>query len=146
MNKGRFALLPFAILICVSALLGQSTSVLTSEHDVALVNRVAESWVSLLDTGLYDESWERSGAIFRARVDKELWIKQLKMNRETLGKLRSRKLLSATYLADLPDSPRGDYVILEYAVSFEHDASGREIIIPYLTEDGDWSVAGYYLK
>lgn len=118
----------------------------TAERDVITVKRVAEAWISLIDREAYDESWDRTAEVFKTRVKKEQWIEDLKTNRRPLGKVRSRKLLTAVYVSDLPDSPRGEYVLLDYEVAFESDAPIREIIIPYLAIDGEWRVAGYSLK
>jgi hypothetical protein len=117
-----------------------------SARDVATVKRVAEAWVSLIDREEYDESWDRTAEVFKARVKKDQWVEDLRSNRKPLGKVRSRKLLTAVYVSDLPDSPRGEYVLLDYEVAFETDLPIREIIIPYLAEDGEWRVAGYSLK
>jgi len=117
-----------------------------SEKDVLNVKRVAEAWVSLIDREAYDESWDRTAEVFRTRVKKEQWIEDLNTNRKPLGKVRSRKLLTAVYVSDLPDSPRGEYVLLDYEVAFESDVPIRETIIPYLAVDGEWRVAGYSLK
>jgi hypothetical protein len=116
------------------------------ERDVVTVKRVAEAWVSLIDREEYDESWDRTAEVFQTRVKKAQWIEDLKANRKPLGKVRSRKLLTAVYVSDLPDSPRGEYVLLDYEVAFETDVPIREIIIPYLAPDGEWRVAGYSLK
>jgi hypothetical protein len=117
-----------------------------SERDVGSVKRVAEAWVSLIDREAYDESWDRTAEVFKIRVKKDQWIEDLKANRKPLGKVRSRKLISVVYVSDLPDAPRGDYVLLDYEVAFEIDVPIREIIIPYFAPDGEWRVAGYSLK
>jgi hypothetical protein len=116
------------------------------EKDVVTVKRVAEAWISLIDREAYDESWDRTAEVFRSRVKKEQWIDDLNTNRKPLGKVRYRKLLTAVYVSDLPDSPRGEYVLLQYEVAFEADEAIQEIIIPYLAGDGEWRVAGYSLK
>jgi hypothetical protein len=115
-------------------------------RDVVTVTRVAEAWVSLIDREAYDESWDRTAEVFRTRVKKEQWIQDLEVNRRPLGKVQSRKLLTAVYVSDLPDSPRGEYVLLDYEVAFETDVPIREVIIPFLAADGEWRVAGYSLK
>ena len=124
----------------------QFVEMAASEKDVVNVKRIAEAWVSLIDREAYDESWDRTAEVFRTRVKKEQWIEDLNTNRKPLGKVRSRKLLTAVYVSDLPDSPRGEYVLLDYEVAFETDVPIRETIIPYLAVDGEWRVAGYSLK
>jgi len=124
----------------------QLLETIVAERDVITVKRVAEAWISLIDRGAYDESWDRTAEVFKTRVKREQWIEDLNVNRRPLGKVRSRKLLTAVYVSDLPDSPRGEYVLLDYEVAFETDVPIREIIIPYLAPDGEWRVAGYSLK
>jgi hypothetical protein len=150
-SASSFALSWLLTLLCVgltstSPVKTQLEITSVSERDVVTVKRVAEAWISLIDREAYDESWDRTAEVFRSRVKKDQWIEDLKTNRKPLGTVRSRKLLTAVYVSDLPDSPRGQYVLLDYEVAFQTDAATHEVIIPYLAGDGEWRVAGYSLK
>jgi hypothetical protein len=137
--------LAVGVLFYAGALFGQSPSVSAAERAIAHVKRVAESWVSLIDRGFYGDGWDRTARTFKARIDREEWLTDVREHRATLGKIKSRTFLTGTHVTDPPDSPPGEYVVLEYEVAFEHDSSIRETIIPYLSDDGEWYVAGYFI-
>ena len=66
--------------------------------------------------------------------------------RKPLGKLVSRDLKSARYAASLPGAPDGEYVVIQFATSFENKKSAIETITPMRGADGKWRVSGYYIK
>jgi hypothetical protein len=137
----------FGLVIFLLVLVFTGTpKVSASEYDLKLVQRVAESWLALIDRGAYEESWDRASGSFKDRVDKVRWVQDLKTNRGPLGQVISRKFRSAEYVTEVPDGPRGEYFVIQYDVVFETDSPGHETIMPYLTETGEWHVAGYFLQ
>ena len=46
----------------------------------------------------------------------------------------------------LPGAPDGEYVVIQMETSFENKASAVETITPMRDSDGEWRVAGYYIK
>jgi hypothetical protein len=66
--------------------------------------------------------------------------------RDPLGKMRSRKVKSATYKTSLPGAPDGEYVVIQYDSSFEHKQAAVETVTPMLDKDGKWRVSGYFIK
>jgi hypothetical protein len=66
--------------------------------------------------------------------------------RKPLGQLITRTLKSKTYATSLPGAPDGEYVVIQYATTFENKKSAIETITPMLDEDGKWRVSGYYIK
>ena len=60
--------------------------------------------------------------------------------------MQSRKLRSATFTKTLPGALDGQYVVIQYATSFEHRAAAIETVTPMLDKDGKWHVSGYYIK
>jgi hypothetical protein len=111
-----------------------------------LAQQSAESWLTLVDAGKYDESWQRAAEYFRGAVAKEDWRKAVQGVRDPLGKMRSRKLKSATYKTSLPGAPDGEYVVIQYDSSFEHKQEAVETVTPMLDKDGKWRVSGYFIK
>lgn len=111
-----------------------------------LAQKSAESWLALVDSGKYEESWQEAASIFKEAVSKEQWHGALVATREPLGKMLSRKMKSATYTKTLPGAPDGEYVIIQYETSFEHKQSAVETLTPALDKDGTWRVSGYYIK
>ena len=63
-----------------------------------------------------------------------------------LGKVNSRKLASAQNVTELPNAPKGDYVVIQYSTSFANLPSAIETVVPMLDKDGHWRVSGYFVK
>jgi hypothetical protein len=111
-----------------------------------LAQQSSESWLALVDAGKYDESWQEAAQYFKGVVAKEDWRKTVQGVRDPLGKMRSRKLKSATYKTSLPGAPDGEYVIIQYDSSFEHKQEALETVTPMLDKDGKGRVSGYFIK
>ena len=106
----------------------------------------SDSWLGLVDSGKYGESWQEASQLFKAAVTKEQWQSALRGSSDPLGKMLSRKLKSATYTKTLPGAPDGEYVVIQYESSFEHKQSAVETVTPMLDKDGKWRVSGYFVK
>jgi len=106
----------------------------------------AQKWLSLVDQGKYAESWETAAAYFKNAVSEKQWLQSMKGARQPLGKLVSRKLLNATFATNLPGAPDGQYVVIQYATSFENKSSAIETVTPMLDRDQKWRVSGYFIK
>ena len=111
-----------------------------------LAQQSSDAWLALVDSGKYADSWEEASQLFKAHVTKEQWQSMLRASRDPLGRMTSRKLMSATYTTMLPGAPDGEYVVIQYDRSFEHKQSAVETVIPMLDKDGKWRVSGYFIK
>lgn len=120
---------------------GQSTS-----KPEQIAQQSAESWLTLIDSGKSEASWEQASSTFKAHVTKEQWQNTLQATLAPLGKVISRKLRSATYAKTLPGAPDGDYVVIEYETTFERKRAAVETITPTLDKDGQWRVSGYFIR
>ncbi|MDH3746344.1 MAG: DUF4019 domain-containing protein [Acidobacteriota bacterium] len=105
----------------------------------------AEAWLGLVDAGDYSKSWEGAAALFRKAVTQQQWIQSLNGVRKPLGRLVSRRVKSKQYLTQLPGAPDGDYVVIQFAASFENKKTAVETVTPML-DDGVWKVSGYFIK
>ena len=130
----------FSLLIALIACTAQAQK---PEH---LAQQAAESWLALVDSGKYADSWQEAAQMFKAAVTKEKWQSMVQPVRGPLGKLLSRKLKSATNTKTLPGAPDGEYVVVQYDTSFEHKQSAIETVTPMLDKDGKRRVSGYYIK
>lgn len=74
----------------------------------------ALAWVELIDSGNYVESWEQSAAPFKNSTTAEKWGNMVTPVRDPLGKVEARKLADREYLTSLPNTPKGDYVIVQF--------------------------------
>src|ERR1035437_3985272 len=106
----------------------------------------AQVWLDLVDGGSYAKSWEGTAAVFKLAVNQTDWEKTAQAVRAPLGKMVSRKIKSQQYATSLPGAPDGEYVVIQYATTFEHKAVAVETVTPMLDKDGQWKVSGYYIK
>jgi len=135
--------------LCVSILAVGLVARATLAADAAAekaAQHAAQSWLSLVDSEKYKESWDQAASFFKQAVTPTQWESAVKTARCPLGRLKSRQLQSAEYRRSLPGAPDGDYVVIQYATSFENKKSGVETITPMKDKDGVWRVSGYYIK
>ena len=108
--------------------------------------KASQAWLALVDAGRYDESWQEAARLFKAAVTKQQWRASMGAYRKPLGQLIARTLKSKTYATSLPGAPDGEYVVIQYATTFENKKSAIETITPMLDGDGKWRVSGYYIR
>lgn len=106
----------------------------------------ATAWLALVDGETYAESWEQAAQYFKGAVQKDQWIQAMQSGRKPFGKNISRKLKSTSYCTTLPGAPDGNYVIIQFASSFENKKTAIETITPMQDKDGQWRVSGYFMK
>jgi hypothetical protein len=106
----------------------------------------ADTWLKLVDDGKYRESWKQAAAFFKDHVTADRWEQMVSGARKPLGALVSRKFQLAKYSTSLPGAPDGQYVVIQYDTVFENKQSAVERITPMLDKDGQWRVAGYFIK
>jgi len=132
--------------VTLTLLPGVCSSVQAQQKPEQLAQQSADSWLALVDSGRYADSWQEASPLFKAAVTVEQWQSALRATRDPLGKVLSRKLKTATYSKTLPGAPDGEYVVIQYDSSFEHKQSAVETVTPMLDKNGKWRVSGYYIK
>ena len=108
--------------------------------------KAAESWLSLVDSGEYSQSWNEAAQIFKQKVSLQQWKITLESVRIPFGKLKARRFKTATYTDTLPGAPDGKYVVIQYETTFENKRSAIETVTPMIEKDGQWKVSGYFIK
>lgn len=131
--------------VVIGLTLGTNVMANESEKEKAAITS-AEKWLSIVDEGKYIESWKASSDNFKQAIKQDQWEQALQSARKPLGKLVSRKLMSASYTTSLPGAPDGEYVVIQFNTSFEKKNSGIETVTPKMDLDGMWRVSGYYIK
>ena len=63
-----------------------------------------------------------------------------------MGKLISRNLTKTQNAQSLPGAPDGNYVVMQFATSFENKKDAVETVTFMREKDGKWKAAGYYIK
>jgi Protein of unknown function (DUF4019) len=130
----------------LGVLIAVSSRGMGQDKPVDLAQKADEAWLSLVDGGKYSESWKTASSAFQKAVTEEKWVSAMQSARAPLGKLLNRKLQSGDYTKTLPGAPDGEYVVVVYYSSFEHKETAAETVISVLEKDGEWRVAGYYIK
>lgn len=122
-----------------------TTSLCESKAETAATNSAIQ-WLSQVDGGRYEESWDMAAPGFRNVASKDQWAKMLQATRAPLGKVVSREVKSAEYTTSLPGAPDGQYVVIQFESSFETKKSAIETVTPSLASDGQWRVSGYFIR
>ena len=106
----------------------------------------ALTWLIDVDANDYGRSWQGTAAHFKNIVTRDQWTSALQRVRVPLGKVISRQILSSDYRTELPGAPDGHYVVIRFETNFQNKKSGIETVTPMLDADGQWRVAGYFIK
>lgn len=132
--------------VVLALLLCASSAAQAQEKPEQLAQKSAESWLALVDSGKYLQSWDEAAEFFKGAITKEQWQSALGTARTPQGKVLSRTLKSATYTKTLPNAPDGEYVVIQYDTNFEHKQAAVETVVPMRDKDGEWRVSGYFIK
>lgn len=103
------------------------------------------SWLEMVDSGKYAQSWDLAAPFFKSQVAKEDWQKGLTQVRKPLGKVLSRQISNSDIRSSLPGAPVGEYIVVTLNASFENMARATETVT-LKKEGSDWQVVGYYIK
>src|SRR5262245_50353821 len=140
-NASLVSLLGLIVASCLSTMIAPAKQ---NPEDAA--QQAVESWIRLVDSGKYADSWDEAAQLFKEKLTKPQWESAVQSVRTPLGKVTSRKLRSANYTKTLPGAPDGEYVVIQYETSFENKKSATETITPMKDKDGQWRVSGYFIK
>lgn len=116
------------------------------DADILVAEQSARDWLALTDGSQYAASWEQASSFFRAAVTQENWEGALRGARMPFGDLLSREVSSSTYATTLPGAPDGEYVVFEFNSAFANKAAAVETVTVMRDIDGDWRIAGYFVR
>lgn len=116
------------------------------ESQDAKVAEMAEAWLSGIDAGRYETSWNEAAEFFQNSITVETWAEAVTKFREPLGELKSRKFKDSQNADALPGAPDGKYVIMQFDTSFAAKARAVETVTFMLEKDGSWKAAGYLIR
>lgn len=105
-----------------------------------------EAFLHRVDTDKFAESWKIAASMLKEKVPEQLWVDQLGKIRAVAGPLLERTEESMTYSTFAKDSPEGEYIVVTFDTSFERKKDASEIVTVTLDTDGDWRVAGYFIR
>ncbi len=140
------ALFMFGLIVAMP-LSGIAQDKATNDHaaEKKAALEAVESWLKLIDSGKYAQSWDAAAKLFQDNVPKADWKKSVDATLSPLGKVVSRQVIAQHYLTQIPGGPDGEYVIVQFNTVFENKKEAMESITP-LVENGEWKVSGYFVK
>ena len=141
MNTARIHFLALTLV-----LLAASPAMAADDARTTAAIRAAENFLLLLDTGQYGQSWDTTASLFKKQMPKETWVREVGGLLSSVGMVNNRNIVSAEYKTSLPGAPDGEYVVIHYRSSYAKKQEAVETVTPMLDDDGQWRVAGYYLK
>lgn len=126
---------------------GSSPAVAQKE---AAAEEAARAWLTLIDERAYAASWEEAGELMQTALTKDGWRSAVQNARNQLNALlpgldfTKRKLIAAQYTENVPNAPKGAYVITQYSITH----GGAEVIetVSLHHENEAWKVVGYFIK
>ncbi|MBV7266927.1 helix-turn-helix domain-containing protein [Erythrobacter ani] len=111
----------------------------------AAVSR-ANAFLSEVDAGNWDGSWQQAGDFFQAETTADEWGAVIEPVRGPLGQVEDRRLASVQQLSTLPGAPEGDYEVFQYQTKF----SGRDLIavetVVLIKNESGFDIAGYFIR
>ncbi len=117
-----------------------------SIDDKTVSLEAAQKWLGLVDQGKYDQTWSPAAEYFKALVSQSQWQMQIQAVRQSLGNLLVRNLKTQDHKTSLPGVPDGEYYIFTFDSSFTSKKEAVETVTVMKDQDGQWRLAGYFIK
>ena len=114
-----------------------------AEYDDA--KAITISWLEIVDSGGYSQSWEQAAEYFQKSITSKKWEQALDKVRKPLGGVLSRSVKQLTKHESLPNSPKGQYTVLTLATDYERKKSATETVTLQKINNG-WQVVGYFIR
>jgi Protein of unknown function (DUF4019) len=140
--------LPFAVSILATVVLPRLASQTSADTAAALraADTAVQAWLVLLDKGQIEQSWEEAALTFQLAVTKAKWAQAVKKARGSFEPFGTRRQIMARYTTDLPNAPRGQYVLFQYETNVSGGREVVETVIPVLEGKRGWRVSGYFIR
>ena len=137
---------PFAwMIIAVGISVATLPRAADEQIDTVPATNAALTWLAIVDSGHYGQSWTAAAEVFRNALEQSKWESMVASVRGKVGNMQARKVTSVQYARDLPNAPPGEYVVIQYLTRFEN-GQFTETVTPMKEKDGSWKVSGYYIK
>lgn len=128
------------LFFCAGAVHAQESNILEK------VESSARSWLGLIDSGNYKESWENASPLFKEKTAEAAWIKSITAIRTPRGAVNARYIATAGSAKSLSGLPDGEYVVLQFYTTFAEKGLALETITLTKAQDDAWQIAAYEIK
>jgi hypothetical protein len=142
----KFTLIVFAVSVLLACTQEDKRDTSNNNEEEQAAVQSAEKWLALVDEGKYGDSWDDAADVFKNAVTKDEWEEMLDKTRPPFGKVLERNLKTKSYKTSVPGVPDGEYVVIQFHTEYERKANTIETVTPSKEKDGNWRVAGYYIK
>ncbi len=129
--------------LLIAGFLSAILAACSGNNDDVRAAAVARSWLELMDAGQYGQAWTAAAPYLQRAVSAEQWSESMSRNRAPLGKMQSRDIRSSKATTCALNNP---CIVIEYTVSFEKQPAAIETTTLMPNADGQWKVAGYFIK
>ena len=110
------------------------------------VQQTARAWLALADRGDAAATYAAAGQQFKAALTVERWTQALAVERNPLGTLERRSVLSTKVQETSPGAPDATYALVLFHTSFSKKTDARETVTLARESDGAWRVVGYVIR
>ena len=128
------------LLFCTSVVYAEESNIIEK------VEGSARSWLGLVDSGKYKESWENSSPLFKTKTSESEWIKSITAIRTPRGTMSARYIATAGLTKSLSGFPDGEYVVLQFYTTFTEKGLALETITLVMAQDEIWQFVEYSIK
>jgi hypothetical protein len=104
----------------------------------------AEAWLSLLDERKFSGAYSSMADLFKSRYKFPEFEQLLSRERNSLGRLKNRQLLSTAPYESPPGAPKGVYRQYVYKALFENEPQGIYEVVWLIGERDSWRVLSVY--
>ncbi len=101
------------------------------------LKQLATSWLNLIDTERYADSWKLLGNKLKTKYAENAWGGALRPLLSQAGKIKKRTFHSVSY-----SDVESETVIVTFESSFANVKAGKEVVT-IAREDGQWKIVGY---
>jgi hypothetical protein len=103
---------------------------------------LAHTWLAEIDSGNYDQSYAEGGQALHDKVPQETWVKILRTERPSLGKVVNRQEVAHVLHSDGLEGVTGTFLVLTYHTDFAAKSDEVEYVV-VRHEFGGWRCVGY---
>lgn len=105
----------------------------------------AKQWLTLIDDQNYADAYKQMGAAARSKASEQQLAAKIGGARTPLGAMSSRTLKDVKLTKTMPGMRDGQYATVRFDTAFAHKAAAVETVF-LESEDGAWSVIGYFIN
>jgi hypothetical protein len=108
--------------------------------------RAAREWLALVDAHNVNAAWRAAGAKFKRTLTAQRWAQTLNAQREPLGPVVQRTLVSTRFTKAPQGRAPGDYAVIVFRTTFAKRNAASENVTVEREADGVWRVVGYVIS